>query len=202
VAAVTGKPAARKPEQGDLAAAVAEAQAELEAAVERGGLRRDPLRFVLGALSATLGVFPEAVRRVEGVAEASRAPLSPKAEAELLRRFEEAARRGAASASPAVTRRTSALVGSALATAALAGAAAGWFAGRASVPAEVTVAERGLRMSLGAAEAWLPILRANPDPRPLVARGRVFRDERTGWRVGTVTLYLEPGDAAPQQARR
>jgi hypothetical protein len=194
-------PAAGAP-AGDLTAAVDAARAEIEDAVERGGLRRDPLRFVLGALSATLGVFPEAVRRFEGAAEASRAPLSPKAEVELLRRVEEAARRGAGSAGPAVTRRTSVLAGSALATAALAGAAAGWLAGRASVPAEVAVAERGLRMSLGAAEAWLPILRANPDPRPAVARGQVFRDQRTGWRVGTVTLYLEPGEAAPQQARR
>jgi hypothetical protein len=194
-------PAAGAP-AGDLTATVDAARGEIEDAVERGGVRRDPLRFVLGALSATLGVFPEAVRRFEGAAEASRAPLSPKAEAELLRRVEEAARRGAGSAGPAVTRRTSVLAGSALATAALAGAAAGWLAGRASVPAEVAVAERGLRMSLGAAEAWLPILRANPDPRPAVARGQVFRDQRTGWRVGTVTLYLEPGEAAPQQARR
>jgi hypothetical protein len=199
---VSGPAAVQQPVQGNLAAAVVEAQAALEAAVEQGGLRRDPLRFVLGALSATLGIFPEAVRRFEGAAEASRAPLSPKAEADLLRRVEEAARRGAASAGPAVTRRTSVLAGAALAAATLAGAVGGWLAGRASVPAEVALAERSLRMSLGAAEAWLPILRANPDPRPAVARGQVFRDERTGWRAGTVTLYLQPDDAAPQQAGR
>jgi hypothetical protein len=201
VAAVTDR-SAQTPVQGTLAAAVAEAQAELEAAVEKGGLRRDPIRFVLGALSTTLGIFPEVVGRMEGAAEAPRAPLSPKAEAELLRRVEDAARRGAASAGPALQRHTAALIGSALAAAAVAGGATGWFAGRASVPAEVAVVERGLRMSLGAAEAWVPILKANPDPRPAVALGRVFRDERTGWRVGTVTLYLEPRDAAPQQAQR
>lgn len=195
-------PAAGPPAGDDLALAVEAARAEIEQAIERGGLRRDPLRFVLAALSAALGVFPEAVRRFEGAAAAERAPLSPKAETELLRRVEEAARRGAAAAGPAVNRRTSVVFGIALAAAGLAGAAAGWSAGRASVPAEVVVAERGLRMSLGAAEAWLPILRANPDPRPLVAAGRVARDERTGWRVGTVTLYLEPGEAPPRQAGR
>ena len=201
--AVTGQPTQARPApHDDLDAAVAEAQAEIAAAVEKGGLRRDPLRFVLGALSAALGVFPQAVRRVEAAAETSGSPLPPRAEAELLRRVEDAARRGAATAGPALQRRTAALVGTAVALAAAAGAALGWSAGRASVPAEVIVAEQGLRLSLGAAQAWLPILRANPDPRPAVARGQVFRDERTGWKVGTVTLYLESGDAAPRQARK
>jgi hypothetical protein len=57
-------------------------------------------------------------------------------------------------------------------------------------------------MSLAASEAWLPILRANPDPRPALARGQAFRDELTSWRAGTVTLHLEPGEAAPASPRR
>lgn len=185
-----------------LEEAVEAAQAELAEAIETGGLRRDPLRFVLAALSSALGVFPAAVRRVEAASETVRQPLSPRAEAELLRRVEEAARRGAASAGPAIARRTAVLAGVALTAAALLGAAGGWWAGRASVPGEVAVAERGIRMSLAASEAWLPILRANPDPRPALARGQAFRDERTGWRAGTVTLYLEPGEAAPAPLRR
>ncbi|MBX9701729.1 MAG: hypothetical protein K2X74_20005 [Acetobacteraceae bacterium] len=178
------------------------AQAELAEAVEVGGLRRDPLRFVLAALSSALGVFPAAVRRVEAASEAVRQPLSPKAEAELLRRVEEAARRGAAGAGPAIARRTAVLASALLAAAALLGTAGGWWAGRASVPVEVEVAERGIRMSLAASEAWLPILLANPDPRPALARGQVFRDERTGWRAGTITLYLEPGQPTPAAPRR
>ena len=178
------------------------AQAELAEAVDAGGLRRDPLRFVLSALSSALGVFPAAVHRVEAASETVRQPLSPKAEAELLRRVEEAARRGAAAAGPAIARRTAVLAGVALAAALSLGAAGGWWAGRASVPGEVAVAERGIRMSLAASEAWLPILRANPDPRPALARGQVFRDERTGWRAVTVTLYLEPGEAALAPPRR
>jgi hypothetical protein len=98
--------------------------------------------------------------------------------------------------------RTSVLLGSALVIAATAGGGVGWLAGRAAMSAEVVVAERGLRMSLGGAEAWLPILQANPDPRPAVARGQVFRDERTRLRAGTITLYLEPGDGGMQQTRR
>lgn len=188
--------------QGSLEEAVEAAQAELAEAVDAGGLRRDPLRFVLAALSSALGVFPAAVHRVEAASETARQPLSPKAEAELLRRVEEAARRGAAAAGPAIAHRTAVLAGVALAAAASLGAAGGWWAGRTSVPGEVAVAERGIRMSLAAAEAWLPILRANPDPRPALARGQAFRDERTGWRAGTITLYLEPSEAAPAPPRR
>lgn len=184
-----------------LEEAVEAAQAQLAAAVETGGLRRDPLRFVLAALSSALGVFPAAVRRVEIASESVRQPLSPSTEAELLRRVEEAARRGAAAAGPAVAHRTAVLTGTALAAAALLGVAGGWWAGRVSVPAEVVVAERGIRMSLAASEAWLPILLANPDPRPALARGRAFRDERTGWQAGTITLYLEPGQAPPSPQR-
>jgi len=195
---VTGADAA--PE--GLEEAVEAAKAELAEAVDAGGLRRDPLRFVLAALSSALGVFPVAVRRVEAASEAVRQPLSPKAEAELLRRVEEAARRGAAAAGPAIARRTAVLASASLAAAALLGAALGWWAGRASVPAEVEVAERGIRMSLAASEAWLPILLANPDPRPALARGQAFRDERTGWRAGTITLYLEPGQPTPEAPRR
>lgn len=185
-----------------LEAAVAAAQAELAAAVQAGELRRDPLRFVLAALSASLGVFPVAVSRIEAAASCARPPLSARAEAELLHRVEQAARRGAAAAGPAVARRTAVLAGLALAAAALLGAAGGWWAGRATVPGEVAVAERAIRMSLAAAEAWIPILQANPDPRPAVARGLLFRDERTGWRAGTITLYLEPGGAEAPSAQR
>lgn len=187
---------------GSLEEAVEAAQAELAEAVEAGGLRRDPLRFVLAALSSTLGVLPTAVQRVEAASETVRQPLSPKAEAELMRRVEEAARRGAAAAGPSIARRTAVLAAVSVVVSALLGAAGGWWAGRSSLPAEVALAERGIRMSLAASEAWLPILRANPDPRPALARGHAFRDERTGWRAGTITLYLEPGEAAPAATRR
>lgn len=186
----------------DLAAAVATAQAELAGAVAAGGLRRDPLRFVLAALSCSLGVFPAAVQRVEAAAETVRQPISPKAEADLLRRVEAAARRGATLAGPAIGRRTAVLVAASLVTALLLGAAVGWWAGRASVPSEIAFAERAIRMSLAASEAWIPILRANPDPRPAIARGEVFRDVRTGWPAATITLYLEPGIVLPEAARR
>ena len=186
----------------DLDEAVGAAQAELADAIDAGGLRRDPLRFVLAALSSALAVFPTAVRRVEAASEVVRQPLSAKAEADLLRRVEEAARRGAAAAGPAIARRTAVVVGLSLGAAATLGAGAGWWAGRASVPGEVAVAEHRIRMSLSASAAWIPILQANPDPRPALARGQAFRDERTGWRAGTITVYLEPGDPAPGTQHR
>lgn len=184
----------RSGEPGGLEEAVEAARAELAEAVEAGGLRRDPLRFVLAALSSALAVFPTAVQRVEAASEVVRQPLSPKAEAELLRRVEQAAKRGAATAGPAIGRRTAVLAGLSLAATTVLGAAAGWWLGRTSLPAEVVVAEHRIQMSLAASAAWIPILQANPDPRPALARGQTFRDERTGWRAGTVTLYLEPSE--------
>lgn len=193
---------ASPPAPEGLEDAVEAARAELADAISAGGLRRDPLRFVLSALSSALSVFPAAVRRVEAAAETVRQPLSAKAEAELLRRVEGAARRGAMSAGPSIQYRSALLVGTAVGAAAALGAAAGWSAGRTSMNDEVALAERALRTSLAAAEAWIPILQANPDPRPAIARGQVFKDDRTGWRVGTLTLYLERGNSMPQPARR
>ncbi|NGM23959.1 hypothetical protein G3576_28390 [Roseomonas stagni] len=186
---------------GELEQAVAVARSELAEAIDTGGLRRDPLRFVLAALSSSLVVFPAAVRRVEAASETVRQPLSPKVEAELLRRVEEAARRGAATAGPVIARRTAILAGAALLGAAMLGGVAGWWAGRTSLPGEVAIAEHQIRTSLAAAAAWVPILQANPDPRPALARSQAFRDERTGWRAGTITLYLEPGSPVPTQPR-
>ncbi len=114
----------------DLDEAVGAARAELADAVDAGGLRRDPLRFVLAALSSALAVFPTAVRRVEAASEVVRQPLSARAEADLLRRVEEAAKRGAAAAGPAIARRTAVVVGLSLGAAATLGAGAGWWAGR------------------------------------------------------------------------
>lgn len=184
-----------------LEEAVEAARSELSEAIDAGGLRRDPLRFVLAALSSSLVVFPAAVRRVEAASETVRQPLSPKAEAELLRRVEEAARRGAVTAGPMLARRTAILAGAALFAAAMLGGVAGWWASRISLPGEVAIAEHQIRASLAAAAAWVPILQANPDPRPALARSQAFRDERTGWRAGTITLYLEPGGLVATQQR-
>ncbi len=75
--------------------------------------------------------------------------MAPRAEAELHCQVEDAARRGATSAGPGLRRCTAVLAGSVLSAAAV----VGWFASRVSVPAEVAIVERGLRLSLGAAEA-------------------------------------------------
>lgn len=186
---------------GELEEAVEAARSKLSYAIDAGDLRRDPLRFVLAALSSSLVVFPAAVRRVEAASETVRQPLSPKAEADLLRRVEEAARRGAATAGPVIARRTAIFAGAALSAVATLGTVAGWWAGRASLPGEVAITEHQIRTSLSAAAAWVPILQANPDPRPALARSQAFRDERTGWRAGTITLYLEPGGPVPAQQR-
>ena len=70
--------------------------------------------------------------------------------------------------------------------------------GRTSVHDEVALAEQWLRTSLAAIRSS----QANPHPRSAIARGQVFQDDRTGWRVRMLTLYLERGNAIPQPARR
>jgi hypothetical protein len=45
--------------------AVHEARADIAAGIERGGLRRDPLRYPLAALSTVVGLFPEFLDEIQ-----------------------------------------------------------------------------------------------------------------------------------------
>jgi hypothetical protein len=47
--------------------AVHEARADIAAGIERGGLRRDPLRYPLAALSTVIGLFPGFLDEIERV---------------------------------------------------------------------------------------------------------------------------------------
>jgi hypothetical protein len=62
-------PAPSSAAEDDFAAAVRTAQADINDAVQRGGLRDDVLRYPLAALSTTLGLFSELVTRLDAVAE-------------------------------------------------------------------------------------------------------------------------------------
>jgi hypothetical protein len=55
-------------EEDPFAIAICRAQAEIETAIERAGLRDDVLRLPCAALSTVLGVFPELVARMEAAA--------------------------------------------------------------------------------------------------------------------------------------
>lgn len=137
---------------GEIGAAVAEAQRQLEEAGSAGAFARDPYRLALAGLSATIGTFPPVVRRIEGavssvvvelasLVQAVRHPLTDVERAALRRDVVEASRaggrEGVASAAAAIAasaraadRRTLALgFGSALLAVVITGAGCFW-AGR------------------------------------------------------------------------
>lgn len=74
---------------------VRQAQDDLAQGVERAGLARDPYRFLMGALSHALGVFPAFVQRLDGAIDHARQPVDPAAVERTIERLEKAAARGA-----------------------------------------------------------------------------------------------------------
>jgi hypothetical protein len=68
---------------GRVAEFVEQAQAEIESAIERGGLQRDQYRHPLRALSVVLGVFPVLVGELKAAAEGPRQPISSETMTEL-----------------------------------------------------------------------------------------------------------------------
>ncbi|TCZ61145.1 hypothetical protein [Roseicella aquatilis] len=182
----------------DLARLVAEMQAGLEEGVRRGALQRDPYAALVAALSRTLSVFPALVRAVE----ASRQPLGAAEREALAGAMAAEAGRAIRGVAAEVVR---AAHRRALATAALgivalvaAAGACGFLAGRASLAREVVVAEAGLRLEAGAARAWLELIRANPDPRPLLGRATV-RAAGEGRYYDGVTLWQVPPSPPPRR---
>lgn len=158
-------PRARPPGNADeMDTAVAEAQAQLAAAGATGVLGRDPYRLVLAGLSATVGIFPKVVRRIEasvsavvvelgGLVRAVRHPLTDAERAAFERGVTETIDRAARDILPgvigalptAINRRSLALVigGTSLAVAVVGIGA--FFAGRASAAGEArawTAAQR------------------------------------------------------------
>ena len=72
-----------RPGMDDVAEFVERAQAEIEGAIERGGLQRDQYRHPLRALSVVLGVFPAFVREMKAATAGPREPISSETMTEL-----------------------------------------------------------------------------------------------------------------------
>ena len=67
-----------RPEPVDtLAAKVAAAQAELQSSIDRAGLRDDPFRHPLQALSSVVGLFPEVAEELTASVHRARDPIGP-----------------------------------------------------------------------------------------------------------------------------
>ena len=195
--------AAPPPAEGreDLAEAVAAAQEDLHEAVRRAELGRDPFRFVLGALSMTLGLFPQLVARMERAAEAARVPMTPEDKTAFRREVREGLRQEVGKLARATSRRTAALVGAAIAGAALAGGAGGFILGRATTRVDVASLSGALSMDAGAVRTWLDLMRANSDPRPALAVGTSWKDPATQRRAVEFRLWTDPPPATAPQRR-
>jgi hypothetical protein len=106
-------PAPSSAAEDDFAAAVRTAQADINDAVQRGGLRDDVLRYPLAALSTTLGLFSELVTRLDAVAERL-SPAPPAPSEEIVAAIERAVRGVAFRISGNIDRRASIMVAAAL----------------------------------------------------------------------------------------
>jgi hypothetical protein len=170
MAAVSGRaplPATPAPEQAeqDFTAQIRQLQDELADSVERGGLARDPYRFVTGALAHTLGVFPSVLDRLEDAVVRARQPVDPAA----LQRLETAAASGAAKRAAELARasnlRTFLLAGTIAASAVLVAGAGGFWWGRHTQEEAIASTEAGLAAAFrdgpDAAASWLTFMQTN-----------------------------------------
>lgn len=194
------------PTTDEFVQAVAAAQGEFARAIEGAELRRDPLRFVLVALSDTLGVLVKTTRRWEGavgdVIAASR-PLSQDERASLLREVVGAAKDGALDGANtgmrAEARRMIRTLDRGLAV------RIGLWVGGAYVAGALTVLGVLLAGQFGpfsrqaeSAAAWSELEQNNPDPRPALAAGEVRTDRASGRRYyAGVSLWLDPSRPPP-----
>jgi hypothetical protein len=172
------------------------AQAELQFGIERAGLRDDPFRHPLQALSSMMGLFPDLVEDLTAAIDRARQPLDPAA----LVRLEQAAAKGAdrraAELARAHNRRTLLLaVVAMIGTFVVAGAGGFWW-GHSAQTAAIASTEAGLSAAFrdgpAAASGWLNLMRAND--------GNLVRDACTastvktadGRRACAIGLWVDP----------
>ena len=183
---------------------IRDAQAEIAAGIDRAGLRNDPYRYPLAALSTALGIFPAFLRHLRSAAERDRLPLN----ADDLARLETAAA-GAArhvqDLARAQLRRTAFASGAILAAATISAAAlagvSGYRWGRSATIRQMRDTEAGLAAAFrdgpDAASQWLRLMRLNDLPRMMAActGDRAFTDP-SGRRACLAPIWLEEEKAA------
>jgi hypothetical protein len=143
-------------------AAILAARAELAQAVQKGHLTRDPLRFALGAISEALGAFLAGIK-------ATRQPIDPAAQAEMVRQVIAAAAAGAnqeaARLARTHNRRTLVWAALTLFVVAAVGTGGGYFWGRANAAATIQATTLELATAFrdgpAAARSWLELMRNN-----------------------------------------
>ncbi len=192
-------------------AAVLAAQADIQSSVEKAGLRDDPYRYPLAALSHALGLFPGFIQQVRRASEEGRSPL----EAAAVARVEKAAAAGAArygaDLARAQARRTAMLAGAILAGSVLTTAAVfgfgGYWWGHSAAVAQVHETEAGLIAAFeggpDAAAGWMTLMQLNDAKAVLAACAgdRGFTDP-SGRRACNAPLWVDAGKPpAPPKGR-
>lgn len=193
--------AARLP---DVAAAMRQARADLEAAAETARAEQDPLAPVLAGLSSSLGTLAAVQARME----ATQHPLDANARTEIVRGLIAACRADFVRAAGLQARRTALLAGLAGTVLLLGALGGGYLWGRSAEVAEVREAAGVIRIALSdgsaSARAWADAIRRN-DLVALLARceGRaVWLDAVSGRRACAVPLWLEDAPPPPVPAGR
>jgi hypothetical protein len=205
----------------DVAAMAEEVRRRLEEALAHPGVQASHAKLVLACHAAMADLLAADARdrgaRAEAVARAVReavpaerwdawradmeravdARMAPLVEG-LPARVQAAAREGARAVPRALDRRSAVLS----ACAGLGMAALGVVATVLVLEREVRLAEHGLELGLREAQAWVEVMRANPDPRPAMARW-VERETERGdvyW-TGPVGLWKRRAPAVPAPQR-
>jgi hypothetical protein len=178
--------------------AILAAREALAQAVQKGHLTRDPLRFALGGISEALGAFLAGIK-------ATRQPIDPRPQAEMVRQVIAAAAAGAneeaARLARTHNRRTLFLAALTLFAVAAAGTGGGYVWGQASAAANIqaTTVElaTAFRDGPAAARSWLELMRNNDVQAALrhCIGPATWTDQ--GRRACALPLWLDTATAEP-----
>ncbi len=191
-------------------AKVQAAQADLQHGIDRAGLRDDPFRHPLQALSGVLGLFPELVGQLTGAVDQARQPIDPVAVEQAVERLEQAAVRGAdrraAELARSRNRRTLLTYGGTFAVGILAAAGGGFLWGQAAANAAVLQTNQQLALAFrdgpGAAAAWANLMRSNDANLMLAACTGLAVKTLEGRKACNMPVWLDPPNlVVPSRAR-
>ena len=193
-----------------FAAKVREAQAELQHGIDRAGLRDDPFRHPLQALSGVMGLFPDLVGQLTDAVDQARQPIDSAAVERAVERVEQAAVRGAdqraAELARAHSRRTLLTYGGTFAIGILAALGAGFVCGQASANAAAHQTEQQLALAFkdGPANAatWATLMRSNDAGQMLATCTGLAVKTIEGRKACNMPVWLDlPNMTVPSRAR-
>ena len=191
-------------------AQVRTAQADLQHGIDRAGLRDDPFRHPMQALSGVMGLFPGLLRQLTGAIDQARQPIDPAAVERAVERLEKAAVRGtdqrAAELARSRNRRTLLTYGGVLLAAVLVSGGVGFAWGQASANTAVHQTEQQLTLAFrdgpSAAATWANLMRSNDANLMLATCTGLALKTIEGRRACNMPIWLDPPNpAVPPRGR-